>query len=62
MEALGWTPQPDLEAVRVPSRYAHAVIAAWRKGAITVTRAVELMHGQITATDLPAGIEADAEP
>jgi len=62
MEAVGWAPQPDLEAVRVPPHYAHAVIAAWRKGAITATRAVELMHGQITATDLPAGIEADAEP
>jgi transcriptional regulator with XRE-family HTH domain/Zn-dependent peptidase ImmA (M78 family) len=62
MEAVGWAPQPDLEAVRVPPRYAHAVIAAWRKGAITATRAVELMHGQITAIDLPAGIEADVEP
>jgi hypothetical protein len=62
MEALGWAPQPDLEAVWVPPHYAHAVIAAWRKGAITATRAVELMHGQITAADLPAGIEADVEP
>ena len=62
MEAVGWAPQPDLEAVRVPPHYAHAVIAAWRKGAITATRAVELMHGQITAADLPADIEADVEP
>lgn len=62
MEAVGWAPQPDLEAIRVPPRYAHAVMEAWRIGAITATRAVELMHGQITAADLPAGFETDAEP
>jgi transcriptional regulator with XRE-family HTH domain/Zn-dependent peptidase ImmA (M78 family) len=62
MEAVGWAPQPDLEAIRVPPRYAHAVLAAWRKGAVTATRAIELMHGQIAAADLPAGIEADIEP
>ena len=62
MEALGWAPQPDLGAIRVPPRYAHAVIEAWRRGALTATRAVELMHGQISTTDLPAGAGADAEP
>jgi Zn-dependent peptidase ImmA (M78 family) len=62
MEALGWAPQPDLETIRVPPRYAHAVIEAWRRGALTVTRAVELMHGQITAADLPTDIEAEVEP
>jgi len=62
MEALGWAPQPDLEAIRVPPRYAHAVIEAWRRGALTATRAVELMHGQISTADLPAGAGADAEP
>jgi transcriptional regulator with XRE-family HTH domain/Zn-dependent peptidase ImmA (M78 family) len=62
MEALGWAPQSDLEAIRVPPGYAHAVLEAWRRGAITATRAVELMHGQITATDLPTGVEADIEP
>jgi Zn-dependent peptidase ImmA (M78 family) len=35
---------------------------AWRKGALTATRAVELMHGQLASADLPAGIEADVEP
>jgi transcriptional regulator with XRE-family HTH domain len=62
MESVGWAPQPDLEAIRVPPRYAHAVMEAWRKGALTATRAVELMHGQITAADLPTGIAADVEP
>jgi Zn-dependent peptidase ImmA (M78 family) len=62
MEAVGWAPQPDLEAIRVPPRYAHAVIESWRRGALTATRAVELMHGQITAADLPTDIVADVEP
>lgn len=62
LEAVGWAPQPDLEAIRVPPHYAHAVMVAWRNGALTATRAVELMHGQITEADLPAGIEADVEP
>jgi transcriptional regulator with XRE-family HTH domain/Zn-dependent peptidase ImmA (M78 family) len=62
MEAVGWAPQPDLGAIRVPPRYAHAVMEAWRNGAITSARAVELMHGQITAADLPTVPEADAEP
>jgi transcriptional regulator with XRE-family HTH domain/Zn-dependent peptidase ImmA (M78 family) len=62
MEALGWAPQPDLESIRVPPLYAHAVMEAWKQGAITAARAVELMHGQIAAADLPAGVEADVEP
>lgn len=62
LEALGWAPQPDLEAVRVPPHYADAVMAAWRNGALTAARAVELLHGQITESDLPASTEADVEP
>jgi hypothetical protein len=62
MEALGWAPQPDLEAIRVPPGYADAVMKAWRGGALTAPRVVELMHGQITAADLPADGEADVEP
>jgi transcriptional regulator with XRE-family HTH domain/Zn-dependent peptidase ImmA (M78 family) len=62
MEALGWAPQPDLEAIRVPPRYAQAVMEAWRSGAFTVTRVIELMHGQVSAADLPTGTETDVEP
>lgn len=62
MEAVGWVPQPDLESIRVPPGYAHAVVEAWRRGRITATRAVELMHGQITLADLPVGVAADVEP
>jgi len=62
MEAVGWVPQPDLELVRVPPRYAHAVIEAWKRNLITGRRAVELMHGQISHADLPPRDEADVEP
>lgn len=54
MEAVGWTPQPDLEAVRVPPSIAHAVMECYKRSLITESRAVELMRGQIVATDLPA--------
>jgi Zn-dependent peptidase ImmA (M78 family) len=62
LEAIGWAPQPDLESVRVPPGYAHAVMEAWRTSLITTARAVELMHGQISATDLPSRDHADVEP
>lgn len=62
MEAVGWAPQPDLESIRVPPGYAHAVIEAWRQGLVTRVRAVELMHGQISETDLPDRDETDVGP
>jgi transcriptional regulator with XRE-family HTH domain len=62
MEAVGWAPQPDLELVRVPPRYAHAVIEAWKRNLVTGARAVELMHGQISHADLPPRDETDVEP
>jgi transcriptional regulator with XRE-family HTH domain len=62
LEAVGWAPQPDLESVRVPPGYAHAVMGAWRNGLVTGVRAVELLHGQISATDLPVRDEPDIAP
>lgn len=62
MDAIGWTPQPDLETIRVPPGYSKAVMEAWRQGLVTRTRAVELLHGQIDAADLPARDETDLEP
>jgi transcriptional regulator with XRE-family HTH domain len=62
LEALGWTPQPDLESIRVPPTVAHAVMGAWRDRLITRTRAVELMHGQIQDRDLPPDTEGDLAP
>ncbi|MFI6604393.1 helix-turn-helix domain-containing protein [Nonomuraea sp. NPDC050536] len=61
MEAVGWAPQPDLEAVRVPPSYAHAVVESFKKSLITASRAVELMRGQIVAADLPIRDDADFE-
>ncbi|MEU6023572.1 XRE family transcriptional regulator [Micromonospora sp. NPDC047134] len=62
MEALGWAPQPDLAAVRVPPGYAHAVIEAWRGNRITRVRAIEMMYGQITDADLPEETDPELAP
>lgn len=62
LDALGWAPQPDLESIRVPPHYAHAVMQALERGAITPSRAVELMRDQICLADLPPDDEADDEP
>jgi transcriptional regulator with XRE-family HTH domain len=62
LDATGWTPQPDLEWVRVPPSYAHAVMEARRRYLITTARAVELMRGQITEADLPPLDEEEVEP
>ncbi|MFI7462890.1 helix-turn-helix domain-containing protein [Nonomuraea sp. NPDC049646] len=61
MEAVGWAPQPDLEAVRVPPSFAHAVLEAFKRSLITESRAVELMRGQIVAGDLPVREDTDCE-
>ena len=62
MEAVGWVPQPDMEAVRVPPTYAHAVLESYKKAFISTSRAVELMRGQIVASDLPLRDDTDLEP
>jgi transcriptional regulator with XRE-family HTH domain/Zn-dependent peptidase ImmA (M78 family) len=62
LDAIGWTPQPDLEWVRVPPSYAHAVLQARRQHLITTARAVELMRGQIDEVDLTALDDEDVEP
>ncbi|WP_436520669.1 helix-turn-helix domain-containing protein [Actinoplanes sp. HUAS TT8] len=61
LDTTGWTPQPDLEWIRVPPAYAHAVLEARRRHLITTTRAVELMRGQIAETDLPP-LDEDVAP
>lgn len=62
MDAVGWVPQPDLDAVRVPPGYSHAVMEAWRRGLVTGPRAVELLHGQIGPDDLPPRDGSDLTP
>ncbi|WP_368045822.1 helix-turn-helix domain-containing protein [Nocardiopsis sp. HUAS JQ3] len=49
--SLGWKPQPDLSAVRVPPGYASAVMRALDDDLITVVGAVEMMRGQVTPDD-----------
>jgi Zn-dependent peptidase ImmA (M78 family)/DNA-binding XRE family transcriptional regulator len=62
LDATGWTPQPDLEWVRVPPSYAHAVLEARQQRLITTARAVELMRGQIEESDLPLLGDEDVAP
>ena len=62
MDAVGWTPQPDLDAIRVPPGYSHAVMEAWRRDLVTSNRAVELLHGTISLEDLPSRDDSDLLP
>ncbi|MBN6054741.1 ImmA/IrrE family metallo-endopeptidase [Nonomuraea sp. RK-328] len=62
-DSVGWTPQPDLNSIRVPPSFAHAVMTAYRLGHITSDRALELMHGQLgSPADLPPRLEEDEAP
>jgi transcriptional regulator with XRE-family HTH domain len=62
MNAIGWAPQPDLDAIRVPRGYATAVMEALRRDMLTPSRAVELMHGQIVEGDLPVLSDDEVSP
>ncbi|WP_246001759.1 ImmA/IrrE family metallo-endopeptidase [Allorhizocola rhizosphaerae] len=62
LDAVGWAPQPDLDWIRVPPSFAHAVLDARRRQLISTARAVELMRGQIEEKDLPAIDGEEAEP
>jgi transcriptional regulator with XRE-family HTH domain/Zn-dependent peptidase ImmA (M78 family) len=62
LDATGWTPQPDLEWIRVPPSYAHAVLEARRRRLITTARTIELLRGQIDESDLPPLDAEDIEP
>ncbi|WP_434739420.1 hypothetical protein [Micromonospora sp. SH-82] len=62
MEALGWTPQPDLASVRVSPAYAQAVMDGLRNRRITRARAVELMHGHVVEADLPPDDDVEIAP
>ncbi|THV28639.1 helix-turn-helix domain-containing protein [Glycomyces paridis] len=64
MDALGWSPQPDLEKVRVPPSVAKGIMGSYREGLITKARAVEMMRGHIKEHELPDfdHEEDDVEP
>ncbi|GGK79380.1 transcriptional regulator [Sphaerisporangium melleum] len=62
-DSLGWTPQPDLDSIRVSPGFAHAVMTAYRNGDITSRRAMELMHGELTSeSELPPRTDEDDAP
>lgn len=61
-DAVGWIPQPDLDSIRVPPSFAHAVLDARKRNLITVARAVELLRGQIVEEDLPPQGEDEIAP
>ncbi|MBW8484274.1 helix-turn-helix domain-containing protein [Actinomadura parmotrematis] len=62
MEAVRFAPQPDLESIRVPPLYAQAVLQAWRGSLISSARAIEMLRGELDASDLPDREELDTAP
>ena len=62
MEAVGWSPIPDLDGIRVPPGYSHAVMEAWRRNLLSDRRAVELLHGSISIEELPPRDDEELEP
>ncbi|MEU0884815.1 XRE family transcriptional regulator [Lentzea sp. NPDC005914] len=62
MNAIGWVPQPDLDAISVPPSYATAVMEALARDLLTPSRAVELMHGQVVESDLPVVADDEVAP
>jgi hypothetical protein len=54
MLELGERWVPELEPPSVPPGYAQAVINAYRARRLTQTRTVELLHGTVTESELPA--------
>ena len=60
LAVCGNEPSPDLEVGATGEQWRRAVLAAWNAGAVTAARVVELLHGTITADDLPTGSSRDA--
>jgi Zn-dependent peptidase ImmA (M78 family)/transcriptional regulator with XRE-family HTH domain len=61
-EALGAEPLPDLVLGETGPAWRAAVLAAWRSGAITAPRVVELLHGDLAESELPRRERPSAEP
>jgi hypothetical protein len=61
-DRLGTEPVPDLRVGQTGPGWRSAVLAAWRAEAITADRAVELLHGQLAADELPRRRPPDPEP
>lgn len=59
LEVLGYEPREDLLPGETSPQWTQAVMAAWRSGAITASRAVELVHGTVQESELPDREESD---
>lgn len=59
LEVLGREPVEDLVVGETSPGWRQAVIAAWRAGAVTASRVVELLHGAVTESELPDRDEPD---
>jgi Zn-dependent peptidase ImmA (M78 family)/DNA-binding XRE family transcriptional regulator len=51
----------ELEPPGVPPGYASAVVTAYRAGQLTLARTVELLHGTVTESELPAVMDLTLE-
>jgi Zn-dependent peptidase ImmA (M78 family)/transcriptional regulator with XRE-family HTH domain len=60
IEVAGRVPTEDLLTGETAAPWRQAVITAWRGGAITAARAVELVHEAVTEADLPDREASDA--
>lgn len=61
LAVCGSEPAHDLDVGSTGARWKQAVLAAWDAGAITDTRAVELLYDAISVADLPYRTEPDDE-
>lgn len=62
LAVAGSEPQPDLEVGTAGAHWRKAVLAAWQQGAVTGSRAVELLYGAIREDELPLRELQDPEP
>jgi Zn-dependent peptidase ImmA (M78 family) len=62
LAVAGSEPQPDLEVGTAGAHWRKSVLAAWQQGAVTGSRAVELLHGAIREDELPLRELEDPEP
>ncbi|WP_420311905.1 helix-turn-helix domain-containing protein [Streptomyces sp. YS-B37] len=58
----GAEPVPDLEEGATGAAWRQAVMTAWKVGAVSAARTVELLYGALRETELPEQLSEDVEP
>jgi hypothetical protein len=53
LAAMGTVPEEDLELGATGAVWRRTVLSAWKAGAITASRTTELLHGALSADQLP---------